>query len=277
MADDPDDLQAEAEATPVKPAFSIRATARSAAQAAGRFLPRLGLHLFLIAVPVLILGYPALQIASRLLDYAATETFEATLVRIDIRDVRDPDKKSSLLGSHRHFDVVFSFAGEQGKQYLAIIQKSWPSPGLRRRLEAQYPPGDVHTLRRTSGNQILMESEVAKDSFAGMTTLMGLLFAASLLYYLLRSRLASRMPSVLPRASAATAKSVVFGQLITLLLAALFVPIIGLAPILVPPWLYFGAYGAISLILCLSLRLLVFENAPAASEANDIAKRIAKA
>lgn len=277
MAIDPDDRQPETAAPPVKPAFSIRAAGQAAVRAVGRFLPRLGLHLFLIAMPVLILGYPALQITSRLLDYEAAETFEAALVRIDIKDMRDPDRKSSLFGSTRHFDVVFSFAGEKGRQYIAVVQKSWPSPGLRRKLEAQYPTGDLHTLHRTPGNQILMESELAKDAFAGLTALMGLLFAASLMYYLLRSRLASRMPSVLSRASAATAKSVVFGQLTSLLLAALFVPIIGLSPVLVPSWLYLGAYGAIALTLCLSLRLLVFEDAPALSGQNDIAKHIAKA
>lgn len=277
MADDLDDQQAEAEATPAKPAFSIRAAGQAAAGAVGRFLPRLGLHLFLIALPVLMLGYPAFQIASRLLDYEAADTFEATLVRIDILDVRNPEKQSSLLGSDRHYDVVFSFDGVNGQKHVAIIQKSWPSPGLRRKMEAQYPPGELYTLHRMPGHQILMESEVAKDAFTGLTALMGLLFAATLMYYLLRSRLASRLPSYLSSASAATAKSVVFGQLIVLLLAALFVPIIGLSPVLVPSLLYLGAYGTIALILCLSLRLLVFEDTPALSGENDIPKRVAKA
>lgn len=275
MVNDTDDQQAEAETTPGKPAFSIRTSGLAAIGAVGRLLPRLGLHLFLIALPLLTLAYPAFQIASRLLDFEAADTFEATLVRIEIRDVRDPDKKSSLFGPERHYDVVLSFAGEQGQKYIAIVQKSWPSPGLRRKMEAQYPPGDLYTLHRTPDQQILMESEVAKDTFAGLTALMGLLFAATLLYYMLRSRLASRMPAFLVPASTATARSVVVGQLVVLLLVALLVPVIALAPVVVPSLLFLGAYGAIALILCLSMRLLVFEDPPA--KTNDLPKNVAKA
>lgn len=275
MVNDTDDQQAKEATTPDKPAFSIRTLGPAAIGALGRLLPRLGLHLFLIALPLLTLSYPAFEIASRLLDFDAADTLEGTLVHIDIRDVRDPEKKSSLFGHQRHYDVALTLAGDKGQDYIAIVQKSWPSPGLRRKMEAQYPTGDLYTLYRMPDRQILMESEVARDTFAGLTALMGLLFAATLFYYMLRSRLASRMPAFLVPASAATTKSLLFGQLVALLVAALFVPVIGLAPVVVPPLLFLGAYGAMALILCLSMRLLVFEEPPA--KTNDLPKNVAKA
>lgn len=268
MVNDPDDRES-AEETPEKPGVSIGSVCSAALKAAGRWLPRLGLYLFMVAMPLVVTGYPAYRIASHLAAYPAAKTVEARLDKIDVEDVREPD---------RHFDVIFSFTGTDGKKYTAILPKPWPSPGLQRKLDARYRDIDLFTLHLAPDGKVLMEEELARDSFAALTALMGLILAATVMYFMLRHRLARRMPDMLSAASIATTKSVVIGQSITLAVAALFLILVQYSPLLVPIPLYLGAYWGIALTLCLSLRLLVFENPRAIPPAkNDIAKLIAKA
>jgi len=267
----------ETETASAKQAFSIQSASKALFDATGRFLPKLGLHLFLIMLPVGIAFYPAYLIASRLADYQKAETIEGSLVRIAIDDVRDPDRSASVFGSNRHFNIVFTFDAGAGRTYLAAQQEPWPAPGLRRNLDAQYATGDLHTLYLLPGKKVVMEEEVAKDSFLRHTSLMGIALGATLLYYMLKGRLAKRWPSQLSGPSMAMAKSVILGQAIALLIASMFIAIVHVSPILVPTWLYLGAYGVLTVLLCLSLRLLVFEDPPPPAATNEPAKRIAKA
>lgn len=278
MAIDLDDREpdANAESAPAKYAFSIRSAGPALLAAAGRSLPTLGLHIFLIVLPIIILFYPAYLVALRLADYQKATTIEATFIRVTIEDVRPADRSVSLLGSNRHFNIEFTFDAGQGKTYLSAQQKSWPAPGLRKDLEAQHAAGDLHTLYLLPDKKAVMEEVVAKEAFRRHTGLMALLLCATLLYYLLKSRLASRWPSQLSRPSRAMAKSVLLGQTIALLIASMFIAIVEISPIMVPTWLYLCAYGALALLLCLSLRLLVFED-PSIPIKNDLAGRIAKA
>lgn len=278
MAIDLDDREpdADAESTPAQSAFSIRSAVPALRAAAGRWLPTLGLHIFLIILPLIIVFYPAYLVAARLADYQKATTIEATFIRVTIEDVRPSDRSASLLGSNRHFNIEFTFDAGHGKTYLSTQQKSWPAPGLRKDLEAQYAAGDRHTLYLLPDKKTVMEEVVAKDAFLRHTGLMAILLCATLLYYLLKSRLASRWPSQLPTPSRAMAKSVLLGQTIALLIASMFIAIVEISPILVPTWLYLCAYGVLALLLGLSLRLLVFEEPPTPIK-NDLAGRIAKA
>lgn len=278
MAIDLDDREPDADtgSAPAKSAFSIRSAVPALRAAAGRCLPKLGLHIFLIVLPIIILFYPAYLVASRLADYQKATTIEATFTGVTIEDVRLSDRSASLLGSNRHFNIVFTFDAGQGKTYLSTQQKSWPAPGLRKDLEAQHAAGDRHTLYLLPDKKAVMEEVVAKDAFLRHTGLMATFLCATLLYYLLKSRLASRWPSQLSTPSRAMAKSVLLGQTIALLIASMFIAIVEIAPIMVPTWLYLCAYGVLALLLCLSLRLLVFEDPPIPIK-NDPAGHIAKA
>lgn len=268
---------ADGEASPAKPAFSLRALAGPWLGSCGKLLARFGLYAFLVLLATLIIAYPAYLLVAPLHGYAEAERFEATLQRIDIHDIRDTEKP--LFGSNRHFDIVFSFAAQGKKTYLATVHQSWPAPGLRRKLEGQYSAGESYTLYRVAGGELLLEDRMAVDTFLRLTALMGLILLASLVYYPLKLRLAGRMRAQLGTPSTATAKSVLLGQLLALLIASAFSLLIYAAPLVVPIWLYLGAYWMLALLLCLSLRLLVFEDPPPppSPEKNELAKRIAKA
>lgn len=268
---------ADGEVTPAKPAFSFRALAGPWLGSCSKLLTKFGLYAFLVLLATLIIAYPAYLLVAPLHGYAHAESLEATLQRIDIHDVRDTEKP--LFGSNRHFDIVFSFAAENKKTYTATVHQSWPAPGLRRKLEGQYTAGESYTLYRTPGGELLLEDHMAVDAFLHLTALMGLILLASLVYYPLKLRLAARMREQLGTPSAATAKSVLLGQLLALLMACAFGLLLYAAPVVVPIWLYLGAYWTLALLLCLSLRLLVFEDPPPPPplEKNDLAKRIAKA
>lgn len=278
MAIDLDDREpdADAESAPAQSAFSISSAVPALRAAAGRGLPKLGLHIFLIVLPIIVFFYPAYLVASRLADYRNATTIEATFIRVTIEDVRSSDRGASLSGSNRHFNIEFTFDAGQGKTYLSTQQKSWPAPGLRKDIEAQYAAGDRHTLYLLPGKQVVMEEVVAKDAFLRHAGLMAILLCATLLYYLLKSRLASRWPSQLSTPSRAMAKSVLLGQTIALFIASMLIAIVEISPIMVPTWLYLCAYGAFALLICLSLRLLVFEDPPIPIK-NDLARHIAKA
>lgn len=251
----------DAEAPAAKPGFSLAATGHALLTAIGHGLPRIGLHLFLLLMPAVLASYPAYLLIDRLADYAVAPTLEAALTRFTINDVRDPDRSASLFGSSRYYDIQFTFEAN-GKRYAATQQKSWPAPGLRRNLEAIYAPGDLHTLHFLNGGTIRMEEDVARDAILRQTGLAGLLLLACLCYYLLKMRLAPRWPALQGKPSPAMVKSVLLGQTLALVLAVTLAALIQLIPLLIPTWLYLGAYGSLALLLCLSLRLLVFEDPP---------------
>lgn len=265
---------ADGEIAPAKPAFSLRALAGPLLGSCTKF----GLYTFLALLATLIIAYPAYLLIAPLHGYANAVSLEATLQRIEIHDVRDTEKP--MFGSNRHFDIVFSFAAQNKKTYTATMHQPWPAPGLRRKLEGQYSTGESYTLYRTSNGKLLLEDHMAVDTFLRLNALMGLILLASLVYYPLKLRLAARMRAQLGTPSTATAKSVLLGQLLTLMVACIFGLLVYAAPMLVPIWLYLGAYWTLTLLLCLSLRLLVFEDPPPPpppSDKNDLLKRIAKA
>ncbi len=227
------------------------------------FLPKMGLFLFMVLLPVLMLAYPAYRVSERLTIYAQARNVDARLTDIDIRTVETGQDQASLFESRKHFDVMFAFEGEQKKKYVAVAEMSWPSPGLHRKLSSEYVIGDTYTLYLLPDQSIVMDDEVARDSFHRLSCLMGLVFCGTAVFFLLWKRLAGRIPRFMPTFPSATQKSFMLGQLIALVVAGIMSVLITLNPLAVNPWLFVGVYWGLTLFVTLSLRLLVFEGTPA--------------
>ena len=267
MADEPKDLEEAVVPAPDKPkGFSIGAIFLGVFKAIGNFLPRLGLYLFMIMIPLIITGYPAYTIASRLVDYSTAKTVEdAEFTGIDIKRVRHvDDDESSFFKSKGHTEVTLFFKTENGKKYFSVLKRSWVAPGLKRKMKELYAAGDLFTLYLLPDNEVVTDEEMIKDSLIRLTSLMGLIFLASALFVPIRIRLSTTLPDILPAASTATANSILWGQLITLLIAAALTALFAFQPVYVPNILivYLGAYWGIAALLSLSLRLLLFEDSP---------------
>lgn len=247
-----------ADPEPAKPKrFNIAAATDHLAKAIFGFLPRFGLLLFMTLTPLLLAAYPVYILAGRLVDYSAAEMVEAKYVGMDINTEEGGDEPSS--SAKKHIKVALAFEDDNGKKYVSVFEKSWPAPGLKRKLEDHYQSGDIYTLYLIHDKDIVTDDEVAKDTFRRLTCLMALVFMGSGLFFLLWHRLAVRMPQILPMGSLATAKSVMFGQLVTLLMASLLLAILSYSPIIVQPLMYLGAYWGLAIFISLSLRLLLFE------------------
>lgn len=221
-------------------------------------LPKLGLYLFMVILPLLVIAYPAYLLSSRLVAYGAASTVDATLVDLEVNRVQNAE------GSHAsgkgHTEVLLKFRDEAGKRHVATLQLPWSVPGLRRELEDQYEKGDGYTLYLLPDGTVATDDMVGKDNFLRLTGLVALAFVAYLLYFMIRLRLASRMPDLLHLPSMATAKSLIFGQLIVLVLAVVFTAIISVRPVFVPAPAFLGAYFGLVACLALSLRLLLFQD-----------------
>lgn len=227
----------------------------------------------MLALPLLLVAYPAWRIAARMLDYSAASTVEAKLTAIDIRTVEIGQDQASLFEARKHYDVVFDFEDDKEKQYAAMAEMSWPAPGLKRRLEDEYPAGDTYTLYLLPDQSVAMDAMVTRDSTYRLTGLMSLVFVASALFFMLWKRLARRWPSAMPRFPAATEKSIMLGQLIALVVAGLLAVAISFNPLAINTWLYAGGYWGLVAFISLSLRLLVFADIAAAPAADHGKKK----
>lgn len=268
MENEQDNQEKAADPTPETSGVAKRISAQMLARgrAVGQALPRLGLFAFILLTPLLITGYPAYFVTAKLLDYAAATTVEAKLNDIEIKTVTTDGRDSSLFSDRRHIEVAYSFRAENRKHYVAIQRVSWPAPGLQRKMDQMYEPGDTFILYLMPNEDILLDQEVAKDSFLWLTALMGLIFAAFTLFFLEWKRLYRLKPNVMPPVPLATAKSIGIGQLTALILAIVQAVIVAHAPVTIPIAVYLGIYWGVVIFLSLLLRLLLFENPVAEPE-----------
>lgn len=239
----------------------------------GRFLPKLGLMLFIALLPVALMAYPAYRILERLVHYSQATTVEAKLTGMDIHTVELGQDQTALFEARKHFDVVFYFKDEKEKKYAALTEMSWPAPGLKRRLENDYVVGETYTLFLLPDQTIHIDEAVAKDSFYRLTWLMALIFVGSGLFFMMWKRLAGRLPAVMPRFRAASEKSIVLGQLIALLISGLLAVMMSFSALMIPPLFYAGAYWGLVALLSLTLRLLVFADATPPPEPEPVEEK----
>lgn len=262
-----EDLENPEKTEPAVPAdapkkLQIKAAGAAMVHALGWLLPRLGLYLFMLAAPLVIVGYPAYMLVERLAAYAAAETVEAEFVDMEISKIRDLDNKSALFKSKGHIDVLLTFKAKDGKTYVSVLEKPWTSPGLKGKMEDQYQAGDPYTLYRMGDGTVHIDEDVAKDNFLLLTLLMGLVFIAYGLFALIRKRLSTQQPEIVHRATSATAKSLLVAQAVALLVAAFMAAVLAYQPVFIPDLLYLGGYWGIVVFLAISLRLLVFQPTP---------------
>lgn len=229
-------------------------------RAVGQALPRLGLFVFILLTPLLITGYPAYFATAKLADYSAATTVEAKLNNIEIKTVTADGRNTSLFSDRRHIEVAYAFRAEDRKNYIAIQRVSWPAPGLQRKMDQMYEPGDTFILYLMPNNDILLDQDVAKDKFLWLTVLMGLIFAAFTLFFLEWKRLYRLKPNIMPPVPLATAKSIGIGQLTALIIAIVQAVIVAHAPVTIPIAIFLGIYWGVVIFLSLLLRLLLFEN-----------------
>ncbi len=263
MAEAEENQEPEAESSQPRPSrwAGFTASLRGTARSVGGFLPKLGLFLFMLALPLMLVAYPAYLLSARLLDYSRASTIDARLTSIEIRTVELGEDQTSLIEARKHYDVVFEFKGDKGQRYASVAEMSWPAPGLKRKLEDEYAVGDAYTLYLLPDHSVEMDEIVASDLFYRMTGLMGLAFLASALFFMLWKRLARRMPSVMPRFPSATQKSIMVGQLVTLVISGLLSVVVSISPLAIDCWLFAAVYWGLAAFISLSLRLLVFADA----------------
>lgn len=251
----------EAEASPADEQAK-RQFGRGVVRFAGKLMPKFGLFLFIVAIPGLLAAYPAYILSSHLKTYSSALPVKANLAGFEIKTIDSGEKELGLFEPRKHVEVTFSFRTGGGTLYTSVVRKSWPAPGLKRKLSEVYAEGDDVTLYRLADNNVVMEELVAREIILRLTTLMALLFVFSTLAFLMWKRLAAKMTETLSRFPDATFKSIAYGQLITLLLAGLVTGMTFIRPFLVPVSWYLGAYLGLAALLGLSLRLLAFEEPP---------------
>lgn len=262
-------------AQPATPGAASRVTAflKQRSLSMGRALPRLGLFLFILLTPLLITGYPGYYIGTKLLDYAAASTIEAQLKGFEITTVTAESRDTALFSERRHIEVSYTFSTDERREIIAVQQVSWPAPGLSRKLESMYEPGDPFVLYRMPNQTILIDQDVAKATFLWLTGLMALVFFASTLFFLEWKRLNRLKPGIMPPVPLATAKSIGIAQLAALIIAGVQAVIVAHAPITIPMGLYLGIYWGVVIFLSLLLRLLVFESTPAPAKPEEEQER----
>lgn len=269
MAEQEEESQAsETEAPVAKPSrlAMFAAVGRGAAKSAGSAALRGMLLLFMAILPLALIAYPAWRLSERLVEYAQASTVEAEFTGMDIRTVEINQDQTSLFEARKHIDVVFYFKGQKGQQLASVAEMSWPAPGLKRKLQNQYQAGDKYTLYLLPSHAIEIDDMVAKDLFYRLTGLMALVFLGSAVFSMLWKRLSHRMPTRVPRFPVASIKSLMFGQLISLVVAGAFGAMIYFNPLAINLWLFVGAYWGLVAFISLSLRLLVFDAPPPAPE-----------
>lgn len=270
MAEAPEDEATEVTPPPAAPSLAVRLRGHLSGGLRALFglVPKVALLLFMLALPLALVAYPAYRMTGRLLDYSAASTVEAKLTDIDIRTVELGQDQTTLFEARRHYDVVFYLDGPKGQKYASAVEMSWPAPGLKRRLENQYPVGDAFTLYLMPDHAIELSDAVAKDAIYRLSGLMGLVFVAFAIFFMLWKRLSGRMPAIMPRFPVAIAKSFMIGQSVALAISGLLAVLLSFAPIaLISAELYVSAYWGVTLVISLMLRLLVFSNPPQAAAA----------
>lgn len=224
----------------------------------GRLIPRLGLFALILILPALLVGYPGYLAVTNLMDYTTAGQLNAKLTDIEVNTVEQSGDQEGFFKAKRHIEAVFHFETEDKKKFDSKVIHSWPSPGLKRKLGEQYEVGETYTLYQTKLNDVLTEEAVAIKMFSWMTSLAGLLLLASSLMLMLWKRLLNKVPDVLPEISSALVQSLIYGQLIAIVIALAMTVIISQRPMVVPPVLFFSAFFGIALLMVLSLRLLAF-------------------
>lgn len=255
---EPEDRAPAGEHPPAAPS-RLKTGTKAAFHWLGALLPRLGLYLFMLAAPLLLVAYPAYLLVEPLIAYAQAEPIEVEFVDLDMTKVRDDADKSGWLKSRGHIEVRLRFKAEDGKLHVALLEKPWISPGLKGRLADEYQPGDPNVLHRMADGSIHLEEEVAKQNTLLLTLLMGLAFIATLIFVLIRKRLAVQQPEIVHLGFTATSKSVLAAQGVALLLSFLLTGLIFYQPVFIPDAFYLVGYWGLVVFLAISLRLLVFE------------------
>lgn len=225
-------------------------------------LSKFGLFVFMLFLPGMLLSYPAYLTGARLWEYQAARVVEAKLERIEINTVEHDQDRSSWLESRKHIDITFYFTSARGEKLASVSEHGWPAPGLKRRLQEQYQPGDEFSLYILPDQSIVKDIDLAVSQFYRMTILMGLLFLASLMATMIWKRLLHQMPQSLPEFPQAGLNSFLTAQAIVLLVATLFSWINSFSTMLVPNTWYLAVYWGMTGLLTLTLRLLVFTPPP---------------
>ena len=241
----------------------LYAFGRRMAQASTGALRKFGLFAFMLLLPILLLAYPAYLIGAKLWDYQAARVVEAKLDRIEINTVENDQDQTSWLESRKHIDIIFYFTGARGEKLASVSEHGWPAPGLKRKLQAQFQPGDEFSLYVMPDQHIVKDVDLAVSQFYRMTALMGLVFVATLMAMLIWKRLLHQMPHSLPDFPQAGLNSVLTAQAIVLLIAVLFAWINTISAMLVPNTWYLAVYWGMTGLLAVTLRLLVFTPPPA--------------
>ena len=64
-------------------------------------------------------------------------------------------------------DIVFYFPGARGEQLASVSEHGWPAPGLKRKLQEQFQPGDEFTLYLMPDQSIVKDVDLAVSQFSG--------------------------------------------------------------------------------------------------------------
>lgn len=247
----------------------VKAIAIKGLKATTVFLEKSALYLFMVFLPLVITGYPAYLIVRDLAQDANAITVEATLTNIDINKVADDASGFPLFNSKGHTDVTLVFKGVDGRKYSAVIEMPWTAPGLRKQMDAKYGDRESFTLYLSQNGTTQIDEQVAGNRMTLLSLLMGLVLLASVLAIFLRHRLADRMPSLVTHESAANSRSIIYGQLMALVVTFVFTVIMHYTPVVVSNLMFLGVYWSVAILLGISLRLLVFQNPPPPPEPEE--------
>lgn len=246
----------------------LKALVIKVAKAVLMALEKSGLYLFMAILPIVIVGYPAYLIATKLIESEASTLVEATLTGIDITKVQD-SSGFAMFKSKGHTEVTLSFKGADGRSFNTVIEKPWMAPGLRKQMEEQYGERESFTLYLSKDGQVRIDEQVAGDRMTLLSMLMALVLFATVLFIFLRHRLADRMPDLVSHESAANARSIIYAQLTALVAAFMLTVVMHFTPVVVSNLIYLGAYWGVVVLVGLSLRLLVFQPPPPPPEPEE--------
>lgn len=266
MEETPVDQQpaAEEKTAPAQPGRLVRVktAAIKGLKATGGLLQKSGLYLFMVFLPLVITGYPAYLMVRDLAQSAEATIVEATLADIDINKVPDDESGFPLFRSKGHTDVILTFKGADERSYQVVIERPWTAPGLRKQMETKYGDRESFTLYQAKDGTVQIDEQVAGTRMTLLSILMALVLLASGIAIFLRHRLADRMPSLVSHESAANSRSIIYGQLMALMVTFIFTVIMHYTPLVISNLEFLGAYWGLAILVGISLRLLVFQNPP---------------
>jgi hypothetical protein len=231
-------------------------------RATGGLLQTAALYFFMLLLPLVITAYPGYLIVNELVQSTRLSPVEATLANIDINRVQDGESGLGLFKSKGHTNVTLLFKGQDGKKYSTVIEMPWTAPGLRKQMDEKYGERESFTLYVGKDGIAQIDEQVAGTRMMLLSMLMSLVLVTTALAIFLRHRLSERMPSLVSHESAANARSMIYGQLATLVVAFLFTVVMHYTPLVVSYEIFLGAYWGAAILIGISLRLLVFQNPP---------------